>query len=249
MSHATVAVGLDRFGPFGEQTHGFVQHRGVAGGAINPRHAAQPLSENGVAVARAPAAERLAGSGQAGGGAVAVQDVVLRQLEPKLAGRLELLLPPARQQSHAAIVERLQFSSAGRWRNHRGSALGGLNQCVRRDRRRFQEFTTWHLSWNHKRRRPLNCFSMDSARMQKRKFDIFRGASQLSGRSDEALVMGKAAGAKRQKLSIIYVEIVRIWLPELQSDLLRATFGKPERHKFAWFVNSISCLLSERPPF
>ena len=98
MAHARVAVGADGLGPFGEEGDGLVAQGGVARGLAMRD---MPLNHwpKTVSLLGAPAAEGLAGRGQTGGGAIAVEDVVLGEIEPEIARGLVLPLEAARQQA------------------------------------------------------------------------------------------------------------------------------------------------------
>ena len=145
MVHAATAVRLHGSGPFGVQANHFLAQCGVAEGAGEPGQTAQPLAENGVAVAGAPAAERLARRGQAGRAAVAAEDVVIRDAEIKIARRLILFLPAAFAQLDAAIIKRLDFDPGGGGRRLQCRALSEPSNGVGRDRRGFQKITTGDL--------------------------------------------------------------------------------------------------------
>jgi hypothetical protein len=106
-THARVAISLDGLGPLGHQRDGFIAHALVAGGEIEPRHAAQPLTHDRIAVAAAPAAEYLTGRRQPRLFSNAAQHIVVRQVEVEFAHRVRLCLPEARPQPDALVVEGL----------------------------------------------------------------------------------------------------------------------------------------------
>ncbi len=111
--HAGVAVGSEGLLPLRGEEDGFRAHGGVAGGAAETGHAADPLAEGGAAVVAAPAAHVVAGGGEAGSAAEAFQDVIIRHVDVELAGLLNLLLEAAIEQANAAVVKALKFSSGG----------------------------------------------------------------------------------------------------------------------------------------
>ncbi len=106
MPHPAVAIGPHRFGPLGEEHNRLVANRLVAGVTVHSRHAAEPLPENAAAIAGRPATQRFARRWQIGLGAEAVQNVVIRHAEVKLARLFVLRFPTAAAKFDAAIVKR-----------------------------------------------------------------------------------------------------------------------------------------------
>src|SRR5262249_31083078 len=90
-----VAVGADSFCPLASQMDRLVADGVITRGAIHPRHAAEPLAEYGVAILRTPSAQRLPRREKPGVASIAAEDVVIRNVEIEITGRLELLAPPA----------------------------------------------------------------------------------------------------------------------------------------------------------
>src|SRR5262249_43260592 len=127
-AHAHVAVGAQRLSPPLEQHARFLAKRAVASGAAHARHAAQELPEDHRARLGAPPAHVLAGRGQPGGAAKALEDVVVGDRAIDLAGPLHLLLEAARQQAHARVLEGLQL-----WREYWGGPSRG--RAAKMDRR------------------------------------------------------------------------------------------------------------------
>src|SRR5919106_1862040 len=103
--HPRVAVRADSLGPFREEPQRLVADLRVASGAVDPRHAAQPLPENGAAVLAAPAAERLPWRLQTRGRPEPVQDVIVIDGKVEVATSLVLALPVRWPQPHAGVIE------------------------------------------------------------------------------------------------------------------------------------------------